>query len=109
LLLDSQYKVLSEKILDSHLTLFEALNQEDKTIYVLWYNLYNLEEENAFENYRQLLRSLKSKGLAAIHNLVARPGAHYVAWYKPHASSKPLKNSKSVSEGIEEILKTQKR
>ncbi len=108
-LLDSQYKVLSEKILDSHLTLFEALDQEDKAIYVLWYSLYNLEEENAFEEYRQLLRFLKGKNLAAIHNLVARPGAHYVAWYKPSPSSKSLKNIKSVSEDIEEILKTQKR
>ena len=109
MLLDNQYKVLSEKSLSSHLTFFEALDPESKAVYVLWYNLYSPEEENAFEDYRKLLRSLKKQGLAAIQSLVARPGAYYVAWHKPSADSKRLRNGKSAIESIEKILTSNER
>ncbi len=108
-MLDSQYQILSKKALSSHLTFFEAIYPENKAVYVLWYTLHNPGEESAFEDYRQLLRSLKKEGLAAIHNLVARPGAYYVAWSKPDASSKRLRNSKNSITAIEEILERNKR
>ncbi len=101
--------MLSERSLSSHLTFFEALDPESKTVYVLWYNLYNPEEEDAFEDYRQLLRSLKKQGLAAIQSLVARPGAYYVAWHKPSIGSRRLRNGKSATEAIEEILTSNER
>ena len=49
---------------------------------VAWYSL-GAADEAAFERYRKLLRALRREGLAAIYDLVARPGAHYVAWHMP--------------------------
>ena len=35
-------------------------------------------------------RTLKKQCLAALHDIVSRPGAHYVAWYAPGQQPKAV-------------------
>jgi len=82
-LLDGQYTILSEQDLGQGRILFEASKRSGERVRILWYELMSLDDELAFENYRQLLRQLKRDDLAAIHDIVSRPGANYVVWEHP--------------------------
>ena len=82
MMLDGKYEIISQRPLGPRSTLFDATAPDGAAVRVAWYSV-DPEEEAAFERYRKLLRALKRDGLAAIHDLVARPGAHYVAWYVP--------------------------
>ena len=82
MMLDGKYEIISQRPLGPRSTLFDATAPDGAAVRVAWYSV-DPEEEAAFERYRKLLRALKRDGFAAIHDLVARPGAHYVAWYVP--------------------------
>ncbi len=82
-LLDGQYNILSEQDLGQGRNLFEASKRSGERVRILWYELMTLDDELAFENYRQLLRQLKQNDMAAIHDIVSRPGANYVVWEHP--------------------------
>jgi beta-lactam-binding protein with PASTA domain len=78
-LIDGVYRVQSETALDEVRTVITAKDNHGTWLTITWYDL-TLEQETAFEHYRVLLKSLKRKGLAAVHDVVSRPGAHYVVW-----------------------------
>jgi len=82
-LLDGQYNILSEQDLGQGRSLFEATKRSGERVRILWYELMTLDDEIAFEDYRQLLRQLRQQELAAIHDIVSRPGANYVVWEHP--------------------------
>jgi len=82
-LLDGQYNILSEQDLGQGRSLFEATKRSGERVRILWYELMTLDDETAFEDYRQLLRQLRQQELAAIHDIVSRPGANYVVWEHP--------------------------
>ncbi len=87
-MLDGKYEIILQRPLGPRGTLFDATAPNGAAVRVAWYSL-GAAEEAAFERYRKLLRALRREGLAAIYDLVARPGAHYVAWHVPpveHAS-----------------------
>jgi len=73
------YRVHSETALDDVRTVISAKDRTGTWLTITWYTL-TLEQEATFEHYRILLKSLKRKGLAAVHDVVSRPGAHYVVW-----------------------------
>lgn len=79
-LLDGQYEIISQRPLASGQTLFRATAPDGASLNIIWYELATPQEEAQFERYRQLLRALRKQGAAAIYDIVARPGATYVAW-----------------------------
>ncbi len=81
-MLDGKYEIISQRPLGPRSTLFDATAPSGAAVRVAWYDL-EAAEEAAFERYRKLLRKLKREEVAAIYDLVSRPGAHYVAWYVP--------------------------
>jgi len=81
--LDGKYEIISQRDLSPRGTLFEATAPDGTAVHLAWYDLTTPEEEAAFERYRALLRQLRRCERAAIYDLVARPGAHYVAWRVP--------------------------
>lgn len=85
-LLDGRYEVIAQRALDSWRTEFEATAPDGTPLRIEWFDL-KPEREPEFEAYRRLLRRLKAAGLAAVHDVIARPGAHYVAWERPPADS----------------------
>jgi beta-lactam-binding protein with PASTA domain len=82
-LLDGKYEIISQRLVDDTQTLFEATAPDGSAVTVVWYDFATGELEWTFQAYRQTLRALKSRGLAAVLDLVSRPGAHYVAWRRP--------------------------
>ena len=98
-LLDGQYNILSEQDLGPGRSLFEATKRSGERVRILWYELMTSEDELAFEDYRQLLRQLKQQDLAAIHDIVSRPGANYVVWEHPvNERAKRNRYTKEVGE-----------
>ena len=81
--IDGKYEVLSQRALEPDQTLLSVTAPDGGTLNIVWFDLATPETEAEFERYRQLLRTLKRKDLAAVHDIVSRPGAHYVAWYPP--------------------------
>ncbi|MDQ3398818.1 MAG: PASTA domain-containing protein, partial [Deinococcota bacterium] len=81
-LLDGKYEIISQQPVDDTQTLFEATAPDGSAVTIVWYDLASAQEEWAFQHYRQTLRALKRQQLAAIFDLVSRPGAHYVAWLR---------------------------
>ena len=98
--LDSKYEILSQHTLSEGETVLDAVAPDGTSLRISWFELSTAQEEMQFERYRQLLRKLDRKGLAAIHDIVLRPGTHYVAWYTPSTGW-----GKASSE-LEELLKT---
>lgn len=88
-MLDGKYEITSERELGPHSTLFGATAPDGTALQISWYDLRSAAEEHAFERYRTLLRELRRGGHAAIYDLVARPGAHYVAWHLPETVTPP--------------------
>ena len=81
--LDGKYEILSQQTLNDGESIFDAVAPDGTSLRISWFELSTPQEEMQFERYRQLLRKLERKGLAAIHDIVLRPGTHYVAWYTP--------------------------
>lgn len=81
-LLDGRYEVIGQRSLGGGVTEFEATAPDGAPLRIEWFDLPTEKERN-FEAYRRLLRSLKRAGVAAVHDVIARPGAHYVAWEEP--------------------------
>ena len=100
-MLDGKYEIISQRPLGSRNTLFDATAPSGAAVQVAWYSV-EASEEAAFERYRTLLRKLKRENLAAIYDLVARPGAHYVAWYVPTEQAKSKSSEQRLT--IESIL-----
>ena len=83
--IDGKYEVLSQRVLAKDQTLLSVTAPDGGALTIVWFDLATPEVEAEFERYRQLLRTLKRKNLAAVHDIVSRPGAHYVAWYPPES------------------------
>ena len=83
--IDGKYEVLSQRVLAKAQTLLSVTAPDGQALTLVWFDLAAPEVEAEFERYRQLLRTLKRKELAAVHDIVSRPGAHYVAWYPPES------------------------
>jgi eukaryotic-like serine/threonine-protein kinase len=81
-LLDGKYEIHDERALDDGVTSFAATAPDGAPVRVEWLDL-EPDDEAAFERYRRLLKRLTREGHAAIQDVVARPGARYVAWYLP--------------------------
>jgi len=81
-LLDGKYEIHGERAVGRGMTAFSATAPDGAPVRVEWLELPP-EDEAAFERYRRLLKRLAREGRAAIQDVVARPGARYVAWYLP--------------------------
>jgi len=81
-LLDGKYEVIGQRPLDGGRTLFDAIAPDGTPLRIEWFDLPT-GQEAAFERFRRLLRNLKRDDLAAVHDVVSRPGARYVAWLTP--------------------------
>jgi beta-lactam-binding protein with PASTA domain len=102
-LLDHTYEIISRRSLGERHSLFEATAPDGGALRICWYELSSPAEEARFERYRQLLQRLRRQGLAEVHDLVSRPGAHYVAWRVPdevskHASGRGLEPLRQLLE-----------
>ena len=98
--LDGKYEILAQTALSDMQTQFDAVAPDGRSLRIVWYDLTNVAQEARFERYRKVLRRLRRADLAALHDIVSRPGAHYVAWYAPDQSSwaKAPKELKDVLE-----------
>lgn len=81
--IDSKYEILSQESLGDGQTLFDTVAPDGTALRIIWFEFSTPQQEMQFETYRQLLRKLEKQNLAAIFDIVSRPGAHYVAWYVP--------------------------
>jgi beta-lactam-binding protein with PASTA domain len=102
--LDGKYEITSQRELSARETLFGATAPDGTALQISWYDLQGAEDERAFERYRALLRELRRAGYAAIYDLVARPGAHYVAWRVPDDGAVPVTGDRGDLEPIVEVL-----
>lgn len=78
-LLDGKYEIHAERELGDGITRFDATDPDGRPVRVEWVEVAG-GDEVAFERYRRLLKRLAREGRAALHDVVGRPGAHYVAW-----------------------------
>ena len=75
---------MSQRPLEGGGTMFDAIAPDGTPLRIEWFELA-AGEDAAFERYRRLLKRLKRDELAAVHDVISRPGARYVAWLKPGA------------------------
>ncbi len=103
-LLDGKYEINAQKQLSEQETQFDVTAPNGQALRIIWFDLKTSSEENNFERYRNALRALKKKNLAAIHDIVSRPATHYVAWYQPKTKTvqKRPKNQTELSQILEE-------
>ncbi|MDA0699845.1 MAG: hypothetical protein O3A02_01370, partial [bacterium] len=90
-LLDGKYEIHDERTLAAGVTSFRATAPDGAPVRVEWLDL-GPDDEAAFERYRRLLKRLTRDGRAAIQDVVARPGARYVAWYVPPDGSPTVRD-----------------
>lgn len=81
-LLDGKYEIHGERSLGAGVTRFDATAPDGAPVKVEWLELAG-DDDLAFERYRRLLKRLAREGRAHLQDVVARPGARYVAWYLP--------------------------
>ena len=86
--IDGKYEVLSQRVLAEGQLLLNATAPDGTALKIIWFDFATPQQEAQFEAYRRTLRALKREGLAALHDVVARPGATYVAWYTQGSSRK---------------------
>ena len=79
---------MSQRPLEGGGTMFDAIAPDGTPLRIEWFDL-SAADEAPFERYRRLLKRLKRDELAAVHDVISRPGAKYVAWLKPDSSSVP--------------------
>lgn len=82
-MLDGKYEITSQREETPYSTRFGGTAPDGTAVQIVWYDLHTPDDERAFERYRTLLRNLRRQERAAVYDLVARPGAYYVAWYAP--------------------------
>jgi beta-lactam-binding protein with PASTA domain len=97
-LLDGKYEVIGQRPLEGGRTLFDAIAPDGTPLRVEWFDLPT-GQEAAFERFRRLLRNLKRDDLAAVHDVVSRPGARYVAWLTPEPTC-----TTTTDDAIETVL-----
>lgn len=90
-LIDGRYEVFAERPLGGGRTQFHATAPDGTPLRIEWFDLPP-EREGEFERYRRLLKRLKREGKAALHDVVSRPGARYVAWFTPPESAAPARD-----------------
>lgn len=101
-LLDGKYEILSQRDLSQRRTLFDATAPDGTAVRIDWFDL-SPDQELAFERYRRLLRRLRRDGVAAVYDVVSRPGAHYVAWLPPGpGGTRPAELEPPVARVLEE-------
>lgn len=111
-LIDGRYEVIAEQPLGGGCTQFRATAPDGSPLRIEWFDLPP-EREGEFERYRRLLKQLKKTGDAALHDVVSRPGAHYVAWLVPPEGATAARHTELVltlaehgyAAGSAEILK----
>ncbi len=81
-LLDGRYEVMAQRSLGGGRSQFDATAPDGTPLRIEWFEL-PAGQELEFERYRRLLKRLKREELAAVHDVISRPGAHYVAWLRP--------------------------
>ena len=74
-LLDGTYEIINRKALGEKQAQFEATAPDGSPVRIIWYEI-TVEQEQRFESYRRTLRQLNQLGLAALYDVVSRPGAH---------------------------------
>ena len=84
-LLDGTYEVINRKALGEKKTQFEATAPDGSPVRIIWYEI-TTEQEQKCESYRRTLKQLNQLGLAALYDIVSRPGAHYAVWKQPQSS-----------------------
>jgi len=99
--IDGKYEVLSQRVLAEGQLLLNATAPDGTSLNIVWFDFVTPQQEAQFETYRRTLRALKREGLAALHDVVARPGATYVAWYTP-GSSKQVSAPPELKEQLRE-------
>lgn len=92
-LLDGKYEVMSQSPLEGGRTLFEAAAPDGTPLRIEWFELPEALDP-AFERYRRLLKRLRREGVAAVHDVISRPGARYVAWLKAPANAAPTSDER---------------
>ncbi|MFA5550353.1 MAG: PASTA domain-containing protein [Trueperaceae bacterium] len=90
-LIDGRYEVIAERPLGGGCTLFYATAPDGTPLRIEWFDL-TPGREVEFERYRRLLKHLKKLGKAALHDVVSRPGAHYVAWHTAPEGAVPARD-----------------
>lgn len=96
-LLDGKYEIHSERAVGDGVTAFTATDPSGAPVRVEWLELAPTDEA-AFERYRRLLKRLARDGRAAVQDVVARPGARYVAWKAPPEGSAPARDASLEAE-----------
>jgi beta-lactam-binding protein with PASTA domain len=91
-LLDGKYEIHGERAVGPGVTAFRATAPDGAPVRVEWLELPP-EDEAAFERYRRLLKRLAREGRATVQDVVARPGARYVAWYLPPDGGGPVRDA----------------
>lgn len=91
-LIDGRYEVIAEQPLGGGCTQFHATAPDGTPLRIQWFDLPQ-GREGEFERYRRLLKQLKKSGQAALHDVVSRPGAHYVAWLTPPDGAAPARDA----------------
>ncbi len=96
-LLDGKYEVMAQQALPGGTTLFDTAAPDGTPLRVEWFELPQ-SQDAAFERYRRLLKKLKRDGKAAVHDVISRPGAHYVAWFKAPSNAVSASDAELTTE-----------
>ncbi len=91
-MIDGKYEIISQLVDGANESYFKASAADGSTVRIAWYKLSSLEDEQHFEQFRKLLRILKREKMAAVLDIVSRPGAHYVVWKDSHNLNKANKH-----------------
>lgn len=76
--IDSKYEVLSELARDGHqVTYSVAAHGRPEPLRLCWFAVSSSAQRSSFHRYRAALKALAP---AALHDVVARPGAYYTVW-----------------------------
>src|SRR5690625_4000936 len=100
-LLDGKYEILRGEHTGERQTFFEASAPDGTLLEIVWCEV-DAGQERSFEQYRRALRALRKGGHAALHDVVARPGAHYTAW-RPAQGSRVTTPDPALVEALREV------
>ncbi len=93
-LIDGKYEIVSQEIISSRETVFKALAPDGNDLNIIWYEFNSLADEQQFEQFRKLIRVLRKENLAAVYDIVSRPGANYIVWLASNNLAKANTNQK---------------